>query len=138
MAGLFLHFTISVKELSKHACLNKRSSACFGCPGRRFAWYKSRLSNCTWLIQHRKLPPWHLDCSAAHPQLPNCDRSVQGVPIRLELGPRDMAGGVCMSARRDTGVKASISWADLPQQIPQLLDTIQVTAAGGPQALLSM
>ena len=58
------------------------------------------------------------------------DWFVQGVPIRLELGPRDMAGQVCMSARRDTGVKASISWADLPQQIPQLLDTIQVTADG--------
>ena len=53
---------------------------------------------------------------------------MQGVPIRLELGPRDMAGQVCMAARRDTGAKASTSWADLPQHIPQLLDAIQVPA----------
>ena len=31
-----------------------------------------------------------------------------------------------MMARRDTGAKASASWAELPQKVAELLDTIQV------------
>ena len=50
---------------------------------------------------------------------------LQGVPLRLEIGPRDLASGACMSARRDTRAKASLSFVGLPETIATLLTTIQ-------------
>ncbi|KFM24691.1 Putative proline-tRNA ligase [Auxenochlorella protothecoides] len=50
---------------------------------------------------------------------------LRGVPLRLELGPKDMEAGVAMLARRDTGAKESVAWADVAARVPQLLDTIQ-------------
>jgi len=48
-----------------------------------------------------------------------------GVPLRLELGPRDLAGGSCMSARRDTRAKAPLALEGLPATIATLLETMQ-------------
>lgn len=53
-------------------------------------------------------------------------RAVQGVPLRLELGPRDMDSGVAMLARRDNGGKQSCAWGELAAAVPQLLEQIQV------------
>ncbi|KAF9239288.1 hypothetical protein BU15DRAFT_88076 [Melanogaster broomeanus] len=39
--------------------------------------------------------------------------SPQGVPIRLEIGPNDLAKQQTLSVRRDTGAKAAIALADL-------------------------
>lgn len=50
----------------------------------------------------------------------------QGVPLRIELGPRDMEGGVAMLARRDNGGKQSCAWGELAAAVPQLLEQIQV------------
>lgn len=52
--------------------------------------------------------------------------AVQGVPLRLELGPRDMDSGVAMLARRDNGGKQSCAWGELAAAVPQLLEQIQV------------
>lgn len=51
--------------------------------------------------------------------------SQQGVPIRLELGPRDLAGGSTVAVRRDTGVKSTLTIATLSESVPELLNTIQ-------------
>src|SRR5438094_161907 len=48
----------------------------------------------------------------------------RGVPLRLEIGPRDVAAGQAMLARR-TGGKASAPRADLRETIPQVLEEIQ-------------
>lgn len=48
----------------------------------------------------------------------------QGVPIRLELGPKDFEKKAAMSVRRDTGAKASLALSDLTSTVPQLLETI--------------
>ncbi|MFN8667325.1 MAG: proline--tRNA ligase [Gemmatimonadaceae bacterium] len=50
---------------------------------------------------------------------------LQGVPLRLEIGPRDLANGACMSARRDTREKTSLSLTGLPETIATLLTTMQ-------------
>ena len=50
---------------------------------------------------------------------------LQGVPLRLELGPRDLANGACMAARRDTREKASLPLQGLPEAIASLLTTMQ-------------
>ncbi|MFC1728751.1 proline--tRNA ligase [candidate division KSB1 bacterium] len=48
-----------------------------------------------------------------------------GVPLRLELGPKDVGSKSVFAARRDTGEKFPISWNDLEKRIPELLDEIQ-------------
>eukprot|EP01107_Rhizomastix_libera_P016241 TRINITY_DN663_c0_g1_i1.p1 TRINITY_DN663_c0_g1~~TRINITY_DN663_c0_g1_i1.p1 ORF type:complete len:551 (+),score=111.52 TRINITY_DN663_c0_g1_i1:139-1791(+) len=48
-----------------------------------------------------------------------------GVPVRIELGPKDMEKQSVVLVRRDNGEKLFSSWADLPAMVPKLLDTIQ-------------
>ena len=50
---------------------------------------------------------------------------LQGVPLRLELGPRDLDKGSCMSARRDTREKASLPLSGLPEAVAGLLSRMQ-------------
>lgn len=50
---------------------------------------------------------------------------IQGVPIRLEIGPADLAKSQALSVRRDTGVKAPIPLANIADSVKQLLETIQ-------------
>jgi prolyl-tRNA synthetase len=49
----------------------------------------------------------------------------QGVPIVLELGPRDVASGNIVMKRRDTGNKEVIPQSELATKFPALLDEIQ-------------
>lgn len=50
---------------------------------------------------------------------------VQGVPIRLAIGPRDVANGNIEMARRDTRDKEIVSQDGLADRVQQTLDTIQ-------------
>jgi len=50
---------------------------------------------------------------------------LRGVPIRLEMGPRDLQNNQVFSARRDTREKASLPIDGLPGKVQELLDTIQ-------------
>ncbi|KAJ3038546.1 hypothetical protein HDV00_000551 [Rhizophlyctis rosea] len=50
---------------------------------------------------------------------------LRGVPIRLELGPKDLAKNEACAFRRDTRVKAQHSLATIAQSVQSLLDTIQ-------------
>ncbi|KAI8325356.1 prolyl-tRNA synthetase [Martensiomyces pterosporus] len=49
---------------------------------------------------------------------------VRGVPIRLEIGPKDLEKQSVLSVRRDNFAKAPIALGDLETAIPQLLTTI--------------
>jgi prolyl-tRNA synthetase len=49
----------------------------------------------------------------------------RGVPIVLELGPRDLAAGNVVLKRRDTGTKEPMPQADLAAKLPALFETIQ-------------
>ncbi|MEA4946328.1 MAG: proline--tRNA ligase [Oscillospiraceae bacterium] len=50
---------------------------------------------------------------------------MKGVPLRVEIGPRDIENGVCMAVRRDNGEKVEVQLARLGECIPALLDTVQ-------------
>ncbi len=50
---------------------------------------------------------------------------MQGVPLRLEIGPNDIAKQQTLTVRRDTGVKNPIPTADIGKTVTELLDTIQ-------------
>jgi len=49
----------------------------------------------------------------------------RGVPIVLELGPRDLAAGNVVLKRRDTGVKEIVRQSDLPAKVSATLDAMQ-------------
>ncbi|HWO89135.1 MAG TPA: proline--tRNA ligase [Gemmatimonadales bacterium] len=49
----------------------------------------------------------------------------RGVPLRLEIGPRDLAQGQVMAARRTGGAKQPVPVAGLDKEIPALLDAVQ-------------
>jgi prolyl-tRNA synthetase len=53
------------------------------------------------------------------------EHELRGVPVRLEIGPRDVAQSSIMSVRRDTRAKEPIALAALPDRLPALLDEIQ-------------
>ncbi|KAJ2443052.1 hypothetical protein GGF42_006765 [Coemansia sp. RSA 2424] len=50
---------------------------------------------------------------------------VRGVPIRLEIGPNDLAKDSVMTVRRDNSAKASVAMAGLESSIQLLLATMQ-------------
>ncbi len=47
-----------------------------------------------------------------------------GVPIRLEMGPRDIENGQCVLVRRDTGEKIPAALDSISDTIAALLDAI--------------
>jgi prolyl-tRNA synthetase len=50
---------------------------------------------------------------------------MKGVPLRIEIGPRDVKAGEVVAVRRDTGEKSSVRLEDLETEVQKLLDTIQ-------------
>ena len=49
----------------------------------------------------------------------------RGVPLRLEIGPRDVAAGSAMMARRTGGPKEPVPVAELGQRVPAALERMQ-------------
>jgi len=50
---------------------------------------------------------------------------LRGVPLRVEIGPKDIEKSAVLVARRDTREKQSLPMDGLPQRLLQLLDEIQ-------------
>lgn len=50
---------------------------------------------------------------------------MKGVPIRLEIGPRDIENNQVIAARRDNGEKVALSMDNLNESIEKLLENIQ-------------
>lgn len=65
-----------------------------------------------------------LDDSDARPGAKYYEWEMKGVPVRLELGARDIAEGVVSFARRDTGEKGSIAIDSVVPGVKLLLDEI--------------
>jgi prolyl-tRNA synthetase len=53
------------------------------------------------------------------------DWEIKGVPLRVEVGPRDLAQGVVTVVRRDTGAKSTHGLGELAGGVPTLLETVQ-------------
>jgi prolyl-tRNA synthetase len=58
------------------------------------------------------------------------DWELKGVPLRIDLGPRDLAEGQATVVRRDTGDKLPIPLGDLPGRVEPLLKEIQAAMLG--------
>jgi len=50
---------------------------------------------------------------------------LRGVPLRIEIGPKDVEAGQVVFARRDTGEKRAVSTEDLAQKVEKALKEIQ-------------
>jgi hypothetical protein len=48
----------------------------------------------------------------------------KGVPLRIELGPKDVAEESVMLVRRDTNAKESCKWSALAKRVPELLEQV--------------
>jgi prolyl-tRNA synthetase len=53
------------------------------------------------------------------------DWELKGVPVRVEVGPRDLADGVATVVRRDEGEKRTVAIGDIPGAIPGVLEGAQ-------------
>lgn len=49
---------------------------------------------------------------------------MKGVPLRVEIGPKDMEKGQCVIARRDTGEKYFVPLAELEEKVQELLKAV--------------
>ena len=50
---------------------------------------------------------------------------MKGVPLRIEIGPRDMEQNQCVAVRRDNFEKVTVSLDELAARVPQLLEDVQ-------------
>ncbi|KAG7751211.1 hypothetical protein KL911_001183 [Ogataea haglerorum] len=53
------------------------------------------------------------------------DWELKGVPVRLEVGPKDIANNSVMAVRRDNGEKTAFSLETIETELPKLLEAIQ-------------
>jgi prolyl-tRNA synthetase len=67
----------------------------------------------------------HQDWSDRSPGFKFNEWEMKGVPLRLEVGPRDVENGNVVLARRDIGEKEFLSKDEAVNKIPGLLDEIQ-------------
>ena len=66
-----------------------------------------------------------LDDSDKSPGWKFAEQEMHGIPLRLELGPKDLAQGQAVLVRRDTREKEIVPFEELTARIAVLLDTIQ-------------
>lgn len=66
-----------------------------------------------------------LDDSDKSPGWKFSEQEMRGIPVRIELGPKDIEAGKCVVVRRDTREKIEVEFADIETKLPEILDTIQ-------------
>jgi prolyl-tRNA synthetase len=78
-----------------------------------------------------------LDESDQSPGWKFAEYEMKGIPLRIELGPRDIEQGQCVLARRDTGEKRPAPLAGLPEAAKALLEEIQASLLRAARANLA-
>ena len=53
------------------------------------------------------------------------EQEMRGIPIRVEIGPKDIEAGKCVICRRDTGEKTEVSLDELEAKAGEILDKMQ-------------
>ena len=54
------------------------------------------------------------------------EQEMRGIPIRVEIGPKDIEAGKCVICRRDTGEKTEVSLEELEAKAGEILNKMQV------------
>ena len=66
-----------------------------------------------------------LDNGEQSPGWKFAEYEMKGVPLRIEIGPRDIENGVCVVVRRDNREKTIVPLENLKEQIPELLEAVR-------------
>ena len=66
-----------------------------------------------------------IDLSDKTPGYKFSECEMKGIPLRLEIGPKDIEKGVCVLVRRDTGEKVEAKLDGIENTVKELLETIQ-------------
>ena len=66
-----------------------------------------------------------MDDSDKSPGFKFSEQEMRGIPLRIEIGPKDIENNQCILGRRDTGEKITVSLDELETVVPALLDEIQ-------------
>ncbi|MBR2884212.1 MAG: proline--tRNA ligase, partial [Clostridia bacterium] len=66
-----------------------------------------------------------IDLSDKTPGWKFAEYEMKGVPVRLEIGPRDIENNSCVLVRRDNGEKITVSLDNIEETVTALLDDIQ-------------
>jgi prolyl-tRNA synthetase len=67
----------------------------------------------------------HVDWREETPGYKFNDWELKGVPVRMEVGPKDVQKGQAVLARRDTRAKEFVPTDALAERVPALLDDVQ-------------
>ncbi len=87
---------------------------------------KKVLAKCSDIVKHLEgLAVYVDDRDSYTPGWKFNEWEMKGVPIRLELGPKDLAKNQVILVRRDTGEKAAVKISALKKVIPEVLESIQ-------------
>ena len=66
-----------------------------------------------------------LDDSDKTPGFKFADQEMRGIPVRVEIGPKDIEANRCIAVRRDNGEKIEISLDEFETKIAEILESIQ-------------
>ena len=66
-----------------------------------------------------------IDLSDKTPGWKFAEYEMKGIPVRLEIGPKDIENNSCVLVRRDTGEKITASLDNIEETISRLLEDIQ-------------
>lgn len=75
--------------------------------------------------QLKKVARVDIDASDKMPGWKFNEYEMKGIPLRLEVGPKDIEKGQVVLARRDTGEKIFVAMEDLEAKVVELLEDIQ-------------
>ena len=64
------------------------------------------------------------DLSDNSPGWKFAEYEMKGVPLRLEIGPRDIENNCCVLVRRDNGEKTTVSLDQIDTKVPELLRAV--------------
>ncbi len=99
-------------------------------PIPRGTWKETVLPKCEEIAAELKAAGIRVKLDADESQTPGwkfAEYEMRGVPLRLEIGPKDIEKSAVFAARRDTRAKASIPMAGLTGAITALLAEIQAS-----------
>lgn len=66
-----------------------------------------------------------MDDSEKSPGWKFSEQEMRGIPVRVELGPKDIAAGQAVVVRRDTREKITVAIDELAAKLPEILASIQ-------------
>ena len=66
-----------------------------------------------------------VDDSEKSPGWKFSEQEMRGIPVRIEVGPKDIEAGSCVICRRDTREKYQVPFEQLSEKMAEILETMQ-------------